>query len=540
MADVTLVIDAETAKAVRGLVELGQKQLELGQKAQVATKDTSKLDDVTGRLAGHVKGVASSLAGMVGGYLSLQGVMGVLGELEGRLERIATKNNEVAKNTVGLALMNALSGEPSQQYEAGRRGAEHGIKLGPATEIYGAVKGLEGSDKDIDTVMRLVGIGAVEREPMVEIAKAGVLRGVGAERSAYLSALAAKDSPLPDMRSVSEAASTLMQYSSLETGYAALATLSKAGMTGERLRAGSEAFARALGKATLGEGELGKKFGLKGLSETEALLKIRDEAPVRDKDIAAFMAEAGAIESDTTLSEEDRKKLKTAAVEKFAKASFLAARYQLGEEEGRALGMGLMKADDFAKLEQSYKAVTPEESETGLAKAIATMKAENPNIDAALATSRLEAKQELWTAFSPVAEQARDFEAKKQAVGSALQAADIPAVTSLGVDEKSGQANWFGRGYYGVTRGAAYELPGEVPSGYAYAPRMQPSAEQQSVMREANIDALMQKLDAHMSALERNTAAVEGNNVATEQNTAATAGGGGGGGAGRVRNRNEE
>lgn len=170
----------------------------------------------------------------------------------------------------------------------------------------------------------LVNMGAAAQDAGLIIAQ-GIEKGIDPRRMGSLFQTAATESKLTTAQ-MAAAAPGANFFSSAEAGYAAITALSTM-ESPDRIRESAEAFQRAVGPGAV-DSKFVKKFGLKGLSEEEAVNKLQDYAlshnQVRDgEDQAAYTARA---------------------LKEFADS---LGKYGLEIREARAVGIMVQKGDTF-------------------------------------------------------------------------------------------------------------------------------------------------------------------------------------------------
>jgi len=409
-ADSTLVIDAETGKAIRELVKLTQAQekVEKGNKnLGKEFAETSRQSDKMSQSAGAVTG---KLKGMVAGFASLATATQIVAALNAELKQTVDLSDKAAKGTAAFATQIANDPNAANILKGTRlQGAGYGLTPQETGEIANVIKAAGGSlDKDFATAARLNQLG-VQSQDAAAIVQMGITRGMGSDKAASL-ALTATDLSPTDMATIAKVAPKTRGFQTAEAGLAGAATLSTAGITPEQLPAATEALGRVLNKE---QSALTKKFGLQGMSEAERLATLSRAADASG-DRAAFIRQ-------------------------------LPEKYKLGEEEGRALQAVLGQGDKYFESERALRATGAGDLEARHQRLrdVDPMFAQSEDARIAAETSKMA------DIYGPTAGVAQANRASRLERGARMQR-EHPYLSKIPgmVDEESGEIGWLGQGMY--------------------------------------------------------------------------------------------
>lgn len=373
--------------------------------------------------------VGTAALSAVAGMMSAQAVIGVLRDIQSRFDGITKSADETAKAMRPLATQVAGKGGAEEVKKIARMGAEYGLTPQETGEIGNTLKSIQGADvaKDLPTIAKLANLG-VQGQDAAPIAQAGIVRGMGSARASDL-ALKAADLASWDVSDVARVMPKTMLFSSMESGLAAGSVLAEAGVVKEQIPAQTEALSRVLGKD---KSKLSKKFGLAGLSEAERVNKLS----------AAADASGNRAEFLRTMPE----------------------KYDLGEEEGRALRATLSLGNRYGEYEQQLRATPKGELDTRFAQVM-----QDPMQKREFEARRSDALTRYATDFGPMAEKAEQERASKQATGARLMR-EMPSEAAAAMTDDQGRANWLGRGWsalqnIGGGSGVAGALRAVAPGG---------------------------------------------------------------------------
>lgn len=531
MADVTLVISSETAKAVKDLVKLAQTQAqvesatkkadetavkgyreqakaaqemeraatlawkrtkaaqhealrdglhEMKAAAAAHDKDVSAIDKRWGGLGKTLGTLPAKILGFVGAAASVQTVVGLLRDVEARFEGVSRSADETAKAMRALSVQTAGKEGAKFTRETLLLAAGHGMAPEDAGVLANTIKSIQGADfkKEFQTGAQLANLG-VAGSDAAPIIQTGVVRGMGGQRAAEL-ALTASDLAPWAVGDVAKVVPKTLGYSSLESGLAAGVTLRTAGVPLEQMPASVEALQRVL---TKDKTPLSKKFHLAGLSESER--------------IAALSAAADASG--------DR--------EEFIRT--MPEKYKLGEEESRALRAALSMGGDFyGKQETALRGVQTGELDRRF-ESIMQDPLQRREYEARRAASVARATQEL----GPVADAAEQVRARTQATGMKLLG-EMPPEAAMAMTDDSGSANLLGRTWSSLQRvgagsGIAGAALGFFPGGMGRLGAESVHEFVPSLIGGDNEGDRNKQTDALLRALEANTEATNANTQAS-------------------------
>lgn len=408
MADVTLVIDAETAKAMRELAKFAQEQRKVEDNSDQMTRKSRKASDEVGFFGTQVGRATAAIGGMVAAGLSVNKVIDLVTQLDEKLGNVKQSSDAAANALLPLAVQ--VAGKEGGDFvrKTAIAGARAGLSPEETGKIANTIKSIQGSDfeKDFATAALLRNLG-VKGEDAAPIIQAGITRGLGSQRAADL-AVAASDLAPWDPATVARVIPKTLGFSSLESALSGAAMLKTAGVVDEQLPASTEALSRALSK---NESELAKRFKLKGLGEGERIERLAQLA--RDSgDEAEFLRR-------------------------------LPERAKLGEEEGRALRAVLstqLRGDaTFGEFEGVLRGTQPGAAQRRLDLAMQENPAMRAEMESRIARETFAAAQ----IYGPLGAQAREHEARKQALGMQMQR-DFPGVAKF-LTSDTGEVGLTGR-----------------------------------------------------------------------------------------------
>ena len=494
MGDVTLVIDADTAKAVRDLVKLAQSQgtlerktKELGETSKKSGKEAADaLENMTnsgnkattslGGVTQATTSLAKSIGGMIAGSVGLGTVAQLAREVAANFKAAAVEGDRVAKAMLPLSVQTAGK-EAGASARALLMGAKEGLTPEESGTIANTLKSIQGSNfvKDFQTAAVLKNLG-VEGQDAAPIVQAGVVRGIGSMRAADL-ALGAADLASWAPADVAKVIPKTLGYASMEEGLAAGATLRTAGIPMEQMPASVEALGRVLNKDAT---PLAKKFHLKGLSAEQRL------------DLLSAKADASGDRDEYI-----RK---------------LPEKYKLGEEEGRALVAALSVKPEarFGKNLAALRGIKAGDAQARLDKVM-----EDPKVRSDFETRRSEALVNATKANGPAGDIGRALRTSEEADTMTVQRL-APWAPTEGL---------FGSLTSGVMK---------VARGYATGGGGGIAASALPASADARLATATERA---VTAMERLADITEQNTKATETNTGATGGGDAGPSIAQRRNR---
>lgn len=435
-------------------------------------------NEETEGMAGGWKRIGTAALGAIAGMATVQSVISLLSDVQDRFDGITESADETAKALRPLATQTAGKGGAAEVKKIARMGAEYGLTPQETGEIGNTLKSIQGADveKDLPTIAKLSNLG-VQGQDAAPIAQAGIVRGMGSARASDL-ALRAADLSSWDVSDVARTMPKTALFSSMESGLAAGSVLAEAGVVKEQIPAQTEALSRVLNKD---KSKLAKKFKLGGLSEAERVTKLN----------AAADASGNRSEFLRTLPE----------------------KYDLGEEEGRALRATLSLGNKYGEYEQQLRATPKGELDTRFSAVM-----QDPMQRREFEARRSDAMTRYATDFGPMAEAAEQERISKQATGARLMR-EMPTEAAAAMTDDQGRANWLGRGWSalqgigggsGLLGAARAIVPGQggalgQSAGQEFLPSVFGGNGSTRETANAEVSKLVEALDKNTAATERNS-----------------------------------
>ncbi|MDZ4858866.1 MAG: hypothetical protein SGI88_07760 [Candidatus Hydrogenedentes bacterium] len=500
MADITLQIDSETAKAIRDLVKFVQATDQATRstgkfdgallKAKYSAEGMGKADTGMARMSVGTDKAAAGLANLAGKFALVGSAAGALDAVGNKLSKIATESDKAANHLRALAVQVAGREGGAFVDQAHLMGAKEGLTTDQTGQIANTLKSIQGSDfkKDFGTGALLTNLG-VEQQDASAIIQTGVTRGMGSMRAADLALKTADLAPWAPADAAKVMPKT-MGYTSLESGLAAGATLRTAGVPVDQLPTSVEALGRVLSKE---ESPLAKKFKFKGMSEVDRIATL-NQAAAASGDPNEFMR---------TMPE----------------------KYKVGEEESRALRAVMSQGDMFSKNEQALRA-TPAGEAT---RRFQSVMAENPGMRAERDNRIFQNLSKYEEETGVMGAKSQEYRYRTQTEGQRQREKFHPFISSMTTTD-TGEANRFGMavGWGGDMLENSF-FPGAKPKGLATPldEPMRPNVGDTAAASREGTTGNSATIDKILAAIEKNNAALEKNSNATEANSKATGGGGG-------------
>lgn len=463
-----------TKEAQKESLRAGKKEMEDAAAAH---------NEETEGMAGGWKRIGTAALGAIAGMATVQSIISLLSDVQARFDGITESADETAKAMRPLATQTAGKGGPAEVRKIARMGAEFGLTPEETGTIGNTLKSIEGAnvEKDLPTIAKLANLG-VKGEDAAPIAQAGIVRGIGSGRASDL-ALQAADQSSWDVSDVARVMPKTMLFSSMESGLAAGSTLAKAGVVKEQIPAQVEALSRVLGKD---KSKLSRRFKLGGLSEAERVEKLN----------AAADASGDRGEFMRTLPE----------------------KYDLGEEEGRALRAVLSQGNDFGRYEQQLRGTQAGELDRRF-----DLVMKDPQQKREFDARRSDALTRYATDFGPMADAAEQERISKQATGARLMR-EMPTEAAAAMTDDRGRANWLGRGWSalqdigggsGLLGAARAIVPGQggalgQSAGQEFLPSVFGGNGSTRETANAEVSKLVEALDKNTAATERNSKSTGG------------------------------
>ena len=509
MADITLKIDTETAKAIRDLVRFAQAQdtaADATKRGNRAAQEHTKRLEQLGKGAGDAGGTFGLLQASAGKALAAMGgfaaIIGIVTKLEDHLNAVAEKNKAIARSMIPLA---QLYGSGNLDREMLTTGAHYGmVPMDSAALGVTIPAGLGATKKDFAIGAQLAQMG-VAPDRAGDVLVAGISRGVGSQRAGDLTLVGAGESKLTAnefARSIPASA----QFSRMEEGLAAAAAISLSGVQAERIPELTKAAAKVLANDN---GDFVKKFkSLKGKTESDKIVELRR------------LADASGD------------------VGKFASISNLTGQVKgLDELSAEAIGMLIRNSGAYEATEQKLTAVKSGE----LQRTIARIRKQRPEIAKQWDDQQASAELAVNQYIGKEGDKASDWALRNKARGLLIKRTH-PGLAPLLTDDE-GRANALGRFYATLSPNLLdYEpvaegdwlskkkrkevrLPEQVRSG------QEALQAETRYLSKANDDVVSERTARHLvSALDANTAATASNTAATSADKSSGGDHAGGGG----------
>lgn len=348
---------------------------------------------------------------MAAGYVSLQGISTVLQNIEQTLNRVTTGGDRMAQQWQSFTAQTA--GQPGAGQTIGKakvQAANMGI-LAQGGELATMIAGMPGAnfEKDYGLALRMASAFNVEPQAAASVIGTALFRKQDTDVAAsrfLLAADLAKGTPAQMARVLGMTTG----YTSTEAGLSAATVLSQV-VEPERLPSAVEAASRTFMKD---ESKLAKKFKLQGLDERQRL-----------DVLVKAMGDTG----------DEGKFLRS-----------VAEKYDLGEEEGRALRGLLMGRGLFSENLAKFQAIGP----GGVESRYQSMRKDDPVFRNMYDAARARDVYALNQQYGDVAKFGQGARSLDQSIALQLQRA-APRLAPFLTDTDTGQVGRMGRFLFGET-----------------------------------------------------------------------------------------
>lgn len=442
MADVTLVIDGDTAKAVRELAKLAQEQKRLNETTQTYNKTTKEgsreskgMSDSLKGLSGTIADVAKGATGMLTAWMSIDGIVSAVQQWDAALDGVAKKQREIAAAQKAYAAESAGSMTKGQYLQNARDVAAHGkaVGIGPGdmAGIYDTASDIAGNDPALRkrTAQQLANLRnlGVEAGAADEMQSQFMGYGKSPEQAA---ALALKGAQLTELSptAVAKVSAAGDEFKSPEAALAVAGALRRGGgVTPKEIASVTESVGTALTGSKASD-KLRRMYKAQGLDY--------DTLSVDDKIRA--MATLGG----------DAKSLKKRGLSEAEAAAMAKVIPQAGLVQANMGDLSNLP-DNLTEQQLSAMYADPVMAEERKAR-------------------EAKAGAEFNAMYGPNAERARALAQSKRDLGAELNQGSI--TSAYMVNQDTGEANWLGRGYKAFTNQAAMS---GGPGGHSMTPSEQ-------------------------------------------------------------------
>jgi hypothetical protein len=277
-SDATLVIDADTGKAIRELAKLAVEQTRIEKGADAIAKAHKRSETSLGDFLKR----GASIASVTGGFTAF---LNVLKEIDRDMMKIAEDMNKVNQAGVPLLSTNPDALPEELKRVAAYQGARYGVDAATSMDILQRMQSVFGGDmalgtKGAEEVYQLMRLGATS-EGAAQVVQFGKERGLSPEQASALGLITA-DRSAQSLTQIGGTFSALNSYQDPALAGAVLAGISGSYKNAEQLTIGAQRaiegvksdsdFRTAMIDAAKGQG---KDF--MGMSEIDRLRFVREQ-----------------------------------------------------------------------------------------------------------------------------------------------------------------------------------------------------------------------------------------------------------------------